>query len=546
MAPTANRLFQILAAFIGLTALFAAAYCQAPLYYSNQNQYFLHGLAAAGHGLLANDWLANTRDPTPVFSALVAFTARFLHPAAFYFYYALLLGAYAAALLGLFAVVAGTTLWRRWPIFLALVCATHAALPRWASYRLLGDDYPWFLQAGVAGQYVLGATLQPSAFGVLLVGAVTLFVRGWPFLAALIAALAATVHPTYLLPAGLLTAGFLAALIAEQRPRLAIGLAGWSLALVLPVLIHVLLTFGPTSAEILREAQALLVNVRIPHHTQPRLWLDNHPRFWIDPAAGFQIAWLVLGVMLARPPRLRMVLAVPALLATLLTLAQVATGSNALALLFPWRVSAVLVPVATAIILARLVALRVFPLDGAAARLAAVGLMAVLVAGGLWITVTRQGFHGAGEELAVEEFVRRTQSPGDVYFVPVTVPDLVTNTHGSLSSDFKPLPEKRTDARVIPVDLQGFRLRAGAPIFVDFKSVPYKDVDVLEWHARLRQAQEIQRRLREGRVAEAVTELRRLGVTHLIVPASQAVRGEGLEKVYGDESYAVYRLLSPE
>src|SRR5580704_7472678 len=49
----------------------AAAFGLAPLYYSNQNQYFLHGLAAAGRGDLATDWLANTRDPTPPFSAAV-------------------------------------------------------------------------------------------------------------------------------------------------------------------------------------------------------------------------------------------------------------------------------------------------------------------------------------------------------------------------------------------------------------------------------------------------------------------------------------------
>src|SRR5438105_1349392 len=92
-------------------AAFAAACGQAPLYYSNQNQYFLHGLADAGVGLLHEDWLANTLDPTPLFSALVAFTARHLHPWAFYLYYALLLGVYAAAMLGLFVAVVGG----RWP-----------------------------------------------------------------------------------------------------------------------------------------------------------------------------------------------------------------------------------------------------------------------------------------------------------------------------------------------------------------------------------------------------------------------------------------------
>src|SRR5207247_2491086 len=120
---------------------------------------------------------------TPVFSALVALTARFLHPAAFYLYYVLLLGAYSAGMLGLFASLAGEQAGRRWPVFLALLLASHSAVARWASYRWLGQDYPWYLQSGVAGQYLLGPTLQPSAFGVLLVVAVCLFVRGRPILA---------------------------------------------------------------------------------------------------------------------------------------------------------------------------------------------------------------------------------------------------------------------------------------------------------------------------------------------------------------------------
>ena len=82
---------------------FVAAYGQAPLYYSNQNQYFLHGLADAGEGLLREDWLANTRDPTPVFTALVTVTERYLHPWVFYVCHAVLLGAFAAASLSLFA-----------------------------------------------------------------------------------------------------------------------------------------------------------------------------------------------------------------------------------------------------------------------------------------------------------------------------------------------------------------------------------------------------------------------------------------------------------
>ena len=127
--------------FLLKSALFSAAYCQAPLFYSNQNQYFVHGLAEAGWGHLDEDWLANTADPTPVFSKLVAVTARYLHPWTFHVYHGLLLGAYAASMLGLFGFVAGPErVKQRWPIFLALFVVAHSALARWLSFRPSSSD----------------------------------------------------------------------------------------------------------------------------------------------------------------------------------------------------------------------------------------------------------------------------------------------------------------------------------------------------------------------------------------------------------------------
>jgi hypothetical protein len=57
--------------FFLLTIIFALIYTQAPLYSSNQNLYFLYGLAKAGQNHLSADWLANTTDPVPFFSFLV-------------------------------------------------------------------------------------------------------------------------------------------------------------------------------------------------------------------------------------------------------------------------------------------------------------------------------------------------------------------------------------------------------------------------------------------------------------------------------------------
>jgi hypothetical protein len=537
LPPTAPGRTWTIALVVAGLAGFAAAYGQAPLYYSNQNQYFLHGLARAGEGLLHEDWLANTADPTPIFSALVGATARYAHPWLFHIYYAVLLGVYAAALLGVFAMLVGREVAaRRWPLFLALVVLVHSAAARWLSYRLVGLDYPWYLQAGVAGQYVLGPMLQPSTFGVLLVAAVALFALGRDIEAILCAAFGATIHSTYLLPAGFLTAGFMTTLLCEGRWRRAVAIGGLALLLVLPVMGYVLHTFAPSSPSQFARAQEILTNERIPHHCLPQLWLD--------PIAALQIGWIVLAVALLWRTRLFAAILVPVILATILTVVQVATGSDTLALLFPWRISAVLMPVATAIILARLVGLPALPLDRpVVSAIATVGI-AVLAVAGIGICAVGLAFQSSADELPLLNYVREDRQPGDVYLIPVEVPNLKKTIRGSASSDFKPAAAKRKDTQVIPIGLQRFRLATEAPIFVDFKAIPYQDIDVIEWRHRLGVAQEIYRRIEAGAVAQAIAEMRRQGITHIVVSATTRIVDPGLTRLpFEDATYAIYRVV---
>ncbi len=488
--------------------------------------------------MLAEDWLANTADPTPVFSLLVAGTARYLHPWVFHVYHALLLGAYAAGLLGVFSAVVGPQLAReRWPVFLVLLVAIHSALARWLSYRLVNADYPWFFQAGVAGQYVLGAMFQPSVFGVLLVVALSLFVHDRPYLAGAVTALAADIHSTYLLPGAMLTLGFMVALALQRQVQTAWRVGVLTLVLVLPVMAHVVICFGPTSPQTFAEAHDILVNLRIPHHTRPDLWFD-----WV---AALQILWVVGALGLVWGTRLFPVLLVSFLLGGVLTLVQIATGSQTLALLFPWRISAVLVPVATTVVLARLVGWERLPLTGRGVWFTSAVGLAGLVAAGVTIRLQHLAFRTGNEDRPLLEYVRAHRAPGDVYLVPVRIPDLVKSTHGSLSSDFKPLAEKRQDARVIPIDLQRFRLEAGTPIFVDFKSIPYKDTEVIEWRDRLYWVRELQEDLARGKVAEVVVEMRRQRITHLVTRAGTELAHPELHRIHQDPSYEVYRLREP-
>jgi hypothetical protein len=120
---------------------------------------------------------------------------------------------------------------------------------------------------------------------------------------------------------------------------------------------------------------------------------------------------------------------------------------------------------------------------------------------------------------------------------------LKESVRGAAKSDFRPLPALQASTQFIPVNLQRFRLYTGAPIFVDFKSIPYRDEDVLEWHARLLLNAEIYAQLRAGQVGSVLPKLRASGVTHVVLPARETLSDPQLQEWYSDPHYRVYRLL---
>jgi hypothetical protein len=516
---------------LALAAAFAAAHTQAPLYYSNQNQYFLHGLAAGGLGHLRHDWLANTADPTPVFSALV--TAGYRHLGEWSFqaaYFALLMG-YFLSVRALVATLPGVPDARAFRVLWAAgFTAAHAAVLRVASVELCGVDYPWYLQAGVAGQYLLGPGLQPSAFGVLLVAGLAAFAHRRPGLAGFLTAAACLFHATYAPAAASLLVGMAVVMFrsdANPGPAAFRGLLAAS-ALLLPVGAYTLFTFGPADPATFAKAQQILAEVRIPHHAV----VDR----WLDPVAAVQLAWAAVGLALLWGSRVFPVLLVAAAVGLGLSVAQYESGNPTFALLFPWRISAVLVPVATAVIVAK-----------AAARLARVpqlgwvGLAGVvaLAAGGVWVTAARVGYRTGEDETPLYEFVRATAGQKDVYLLPVRIPAVGTGK-GSISASFTPPPRPAPGSNLIPIDLQRFRLHAGAAIYADFKSVPYRDREVVEWHRRVRQAEAWY----AGGWDEPgrVQELRLAGVTHVVAPAGSPLAADYLEETHRDPAYVVYRL----
>src|SRR5262249_43574573 len=153
--------------------------------------------------------------------------------------------------------------------------------------------------------------------------------------------LAADFHSTYLLTAAFLTLAFMAVTWRRGERRRAVLLGAAALFLVTPVVAYDLLMFAPTGSSVFDLAPPIIAHDRIPHHAQPALWFDT--------IAALQYLWIVVAIVLVRRSVLFLVMLVPLVLSVGLTLLQVATGSDTLALLFPWRATAILVPLATAI-----------------------------------------------------------------------------------------------------------------------------------------------------------------------------------------------------
>ena len=508
--------FRLIANFLILSALFAAAYTQSPLYTSNQNQYFLHGLADAGYGNLDQDWLANTLDPTPVFSKLVELTYRYLHRESIYYvYYALLMGIYAASLFGIVDILLDLRSSRlKGLTFMAAFIAIHSAGLRFALSHGLGSNWAYVLEDGVADQRMLGSVFQPSVFAVFLALSLLLFLQRKPVLALLAVAVAVTFHPTYLLSAALLTLAYaLAAWVEEKKLVTSIWYGLIALVLVSPTLYYVMTSFGGTSPEVSARAQEILINLRIPHHTLVSQWLDA--------TVLVKLVLIAAAIILLyrqehfthwdgdkRSPawRLALVLLVTATFAVLLTLLQVVTASKLLALLFPWRISILLVPLATSLLLGYLVE----RLIGQASPRRVLSLVSTLI---IFLCVLAGGIRF---KLDLERKIALPERPLENY---------IYAQHSS------------GDQYLTPIDLQDFRLAARAPVYIDFKSIPYRDTDVLEWRRRFRLADKFYDKGDCDILAALVQDEH---ITQVVLPATLPVPAcSGLEEIYRDKYYVL-------
>ncbi|GAB4473728.1 MAG: hypothetical protein Kow0088_09280 [Anaerolineales bacterium] len=518
---TFTKQLRALLAFIFWSLLFSVTYTQSPLYTSNQNTYFLHGFACADIGYLRQDWLANTRDATPLFSILVCATLRWLRlQALFYLYYALILGAYFLLSLRIAQKELNLKPRARKLVFISLFFLIHSASWRFVISRILGAEWTYAFEGGLANQRLLGSVFEPSVFGIFLLTAIWLASQEKFAPAVISLALATWFHPTYLLPATLIFCGLIAFFFVESSPaqgqcftrQQAVQALRWSflyLLLIAPSAIYALsFTFGIESG-ILEQGKLILFKIRIPHHADPKVWFNL--------SSLFQIALMIGALILTRQKTLRWLCGLPLLISMLLTLLVVFTHNINLALLFPWRVTTVLLPISVTVILSRVAGLIPAEPEQQDRDLlrwilpsVATSLIAVmLLVGWVRISLDLQRYK-TQIELPLLEFVSQHKQRQDVY--------------------------------LIPLKMQNFRLTTGAAVFVDFKSTPYYPTELIEWQRRYQLAMQFFR----SPSCSDIDELRSEGITHIVLPESASLTCSMIAEVYSDNHYQLLRITHAE
>jgi uncharacterized membrane protein len=118
----------------------------------------------------------------------------------------------------------------------------------------------------------------------------------------------------------------------------------------------------------------------------------------------------------------------------------------------------------------------------------------------------------------VMDYVRQNKSPGQVYLIP-------------------------------PRDNQfdEFRTYTGAPAFINWKSHPYRDFEVMEWYRRNLLAKDFYDL--DGTAACMTLEKieKDYMVTHVVIDREEKTAVcEGMQEIYSDPHYAIYELLRPD
>jgi hypothetical protein len=466
-----DRISNIVAAVISslvVSAIFfsISAYNDFPA--SNQNNHALHASVLSGFTpALSKDWLYKTIDPFPLATQITALFLK-LGPGGVYLLYFVVIEAFMLAVMTFLHSrndrrdVLASYLWSGLTVLSALVLG-----------RLTG------LSAGVAGQLILSSYWQPSEAGVLLIISVLLFASRWPVSSAVCAALAVALHPSIAFGALILVTAACVRLVVDRQWRECFILGGVFTLLVLPPVAYTIIQFMPTTGDFADRATHILAREKIPFHAIPMQWLTT-----LD---ILKVSMIAIAAYICRKQngRLSSVISISLILGIAATVIFGFLDDDRLLLMFPWRVSAILAPIALILLVSAMLN-GFLPQAWIYNHQTFVLIPIISLAGLVQFMKIYHGYPGSLPGYWIESTVR-----SGVYNIKLQDKfDRMQVINWATS-------QNTTDLYLVPLDFEQFRIKAGRPIFVDWKSHPFKDIEVIEWKRRIEVAEQAFENLRE-------------------------------------------------
>lgn len=401
--------------------------------FSNQNTYMLHGLGMHSQSL-NEDWLFSTIDPFPLFSVLT-YILEFI-PMSFGFYI-VHFAITSVAFIALMSLIKLDS--KEKYLFLGMAIITLSSV--FFNVLLPTDN----LFRGVAGQGVFSLQfLQPSIFGVFLIASIAAFCVRRYYLSILGIVVASIFHASYLPYAAFLTVIYsLYIYIKEKDIKTAFNISILALIGVLPYVIYIRYNFSSTTDEISMLKNAILYDYRFPHHVNLNVWFGK--------AALIQCLIIATGCFIAKG-KLRLILITSSVLFLITMVLSATIFDKNILISSPWRFSSVIIPICSALIINQIINQIPYftKLTVLVYRFKLIFILLMIISLSI-----------ANSVLLKHENQKSIK---------------LSYIHNLTGNGLTMIPPRWND---------NFRLKTKTPIIVDFKSHPYKDIELLEWKQRM-------------------------------------------------------------
>jgi hypothetical protein len=450
------------------------------LFSGNQNIYFLWGMADLLPNAFAADPLLISPNPYPAFSWLITlFPIRFLSfwTTAIYVFLSFI---YSFSLFGIADRIAPLYKNRtQFFSFVTLFLFLHSS-PIWGTYfNLVFDvDLRWVWDSGIAEQGVLRGYLQPSVFGVFLLLSLYQVMRRNYALAILCIAPAAAFHASYVFLGGIMTILILLQSNFGKKNLLAAVIL---LLLVLPYSYYIFSNFVQVD-----ETMKMAINQAVMAGYDENIHIN--PANWLGPKLYLQLLCMVIGAIALWKTHLRTVILGVIVFGILLTALAYVVDNTTLISLNPWRVSILIMPIASIAILSSIVNSSIWtvicPHILSFIGVACLALVFYRVFGNSSV-----GFIGTWTTIQIAAFILVSISAGFVFknetlnklLTPVIIIALITvglvdqyvnRISKSNTDEFKAIAATNTTSEpntvyIIPADWTSFRMNAQKAVFAD-------------------------------------------------------------------------------